>query len=85
MPGYTAGPTLQASREEQGGLAGLTGATTGLTFVIAPTAGTVLYGLWAPLPVLVGMAIMGVVVAFVVVHPRFRQFPAMPASTSIGE
>lgn len=44
MPGYTAGPTLLVSREEQGGLAGVVGATTGLTFVVAPTAGTALYG-----------------------------------------
>ena len=72
MPGYTAGPTLLVGREEQGGLAGLIGATTGLTFVIAPTAGTALYGLWAPLPVIAGAAIMAVVVAFVLLHPRFR-------------
>jgi hypothetical protein len=36
MPGYTAGPTLLVGREEQGGLAGLINANTGLTFVVAP-------------------------------------------------
>lgn len=77
MPGYTAGPTLLVGREEQGGLAGLVGATTGLTFVIAPTVGTALYGLWPPLPITVGAVIMAVVVAFVWGHPRFRR-----ASTS---
>jgi MFS family permease len=75
MPGYTAGPTLLMSREEQGGLAGLVGATSGLTFVIAPTAGTALYGVQPTLPILVGAAVMAVVVGFVLVHPRFRSLP----------
>ncbi|MDQ0642025.1 MFS transporter [Microbacterium murale] len=73
MPGYTAGPTLLIGREEQGGLAGVIGATTGLTFVIAPTAGTALYGLWAPLPVITAAAIMLIVTVFVLTHPRFRR------------
>lgn len=72
MPGYTAGPTMLVSRDEQGGLAGLIGATNGLTFVIAPTASTALYGLWAPLPVLAGAVIMASIAAFVFVSPRFR-------------
>lgn len=72
MPGITAGPTLSMRREEQGALAGLVGATNGLTFVIAPTAGTALYGIWGPLPVIVGACILTVVTIFVLVHPRFR-------------
>lgn len=73
MPGYTAGPTLLMSREEQGSLAGLIGATNGLTFVIAPTASTVLYGFWRPLPVIIGAVIMALVALFVLLHPRFRR------------
>ncbi|GAA3661320.1 MFS transporter [Microbacterium marinilacus] len=73
MPGYTAGPSLLVDRDEQGGLAGLVGATTGLTFVIAPTLATALYGSWAPLPVIVGAAVMALVVLFVFAHPRFRR------------
>ncbi|MBP2369285.1 MFS transporter [Pseudonocardia parietis] len=80
MPGYTAGPTLLVERDEQGGLAGLIAATSGLTFVIAPTAGTALYGVWAPLPVVVGAVVMAVVTAFVLLHPRFRRVPAVPAA-----
>lgn len=81
MPGYTAGPTLLVERDEQGGIAGLIAATSGLTFVIAPTAGTALYGIWAPLPVVVGAVVMAVVTAFVLLHPRFRRVPAVPAAT----
>lgn len=82
MPGYTAGPTLLVSREEQGGLAGLIGATTGLTFVTAPTASTALYGVWAPLPIIIGGAIMAIVAVFVLTHPRFRRMPAAPVSAA---
>ncbi|MGO2312942.1 MFS transporter [Brachybacterium tyrofermentans] len=78
MPGYTAGPTLLVDRDEQGGLAGLSSANMGLTFVVAPTAGTALYGLWAPLPIIVGGLIMTVVTVFVLAHPRFRRLPALP-------
>lgn len=75
MPGYTAGPTMLVTREEQGGLAGLIGATTGLTFVIAPTASTMLYGIWSPLPIIIGGAVMAIVAVCVFAHPRFRALP----------
>lgn len=78
MPGYTAGPTMLVSREEQGGLAGLIAANMGLTFVVAPTVSTLLYGAWSPLPVIVGAVIMAAVAAFVVVHPCFRRMPPGP-------
>lgn len=80
MPGYTAGPTLLVRREEQGGLAGLIGATTGLTFVVAPTLGTTLYGVWPALPIIIGAVIMGLVTLFVWVHPRFRQAAVVTAA-----
>lgn len=75
MPGYTAGPTLLVDRREQGGLAGLIGATNGLTFVIAPTAGTALYTAWPVLPLLVATAIIAIVAVFLHLHPRFRAGP----------
>lgn len=75
MPGYTAGPTLLVSREEQGGLAGLIAANMGLTFVVAPTAATLLYGVWTPAPVIVSTVIITLVVIFVFTHSRFRALP----------
>lgn len=83
MPGYTAGPTLLVNRDEQGGLAGLIGATNGLTFVIAPTASTVLYGVWQPLPIIMGTVLMALVAVFVLLHPRFRRTPGAMAPTHI--
>lgn len=76
MPGFTAGPTLLVDRDEQGGLAGLISATTGLTFVVAPTAATALYGVWPLLPVIIGAGIMAAITVFVFTHPRFRSQPS---------
>lgn len=81
MPGYTAGSTLHMSREEQGGLAGLIGATNGLTFVVAPTASTVMYAVWPPLPILFGGSIMFAVMIFVLVHPRLRVAASQSAAS----
>ncbi|TQL85517.1 hypothetical protein [Microbacterium saperdae] len=53
-----------------------------MTLVIAPTASTALYGLWAPLPIIVGTATMAVVAVFVLAHPRFRRMPATPVSAA---
>ena len=75
MPGYTAGPTLLMSREEQGGLAGLIGATNGLTYVVSPTAGTAMYGASPILPIAVGGAILAAVFVFVLIHRGFRRAP----------
>lgn len=80
VPGYTAGPTLLVRREEQGALAGLASATNGLTFVIAPTAGTALYGVGTSLPIVVGAITMAAVTGFVFVHPRFRRLPPPPTT-----
>ena len=85
MPGYTAGPTLLMSREEQGGLAGLIGATNGLTYVVSPTAGTAMYGLSPILPIAVGGAILVLVFVFVLIHPGFRRAPeSAPKAAATG-
>ncbi|WP_259460468.1 MFS transporter [Propionibacterium australiense] len=72
-PGYTSGPSMLVGREEQGGLAGLLGAVSGLSYVLSPTASTVLYGISWLLPVLVGAAMMAAVWVFLLAHPRFRE------------
>lgn len=56
----------------------------GLTFVIAPTVGTVLYSAWPPLPIIVGAITMAIVTAFVLLHPRFRRIPSGPTPTAPG-
>lgn len=75
MPGYTAGPSLLMTKEEQGGLAGLIGATNGLAFVVSPTLGTTLYGIWPNLPIVIGGVILFLVLLLVLLHPRFTHMP----------
>ena len=85
MPGYTAGPTLLMSREEQGGLAGLIGATNGLTYVVSPTAGTAMYGVSPILPIVVGGAILVAVFVFVLTHRGFRRAPRAVPEEGVPE
>lgn len=73
VPGYTAGPTLEVSPEEQGGMGGLISATNGLTFVIAPTAGTALYGINPTLPIAIACGAMVLVTCFVFFNPQLAR------------
>lgn len=83
-PGYTAGPTLPMSREEQGGFAGLIGATNGLTSVLAPTLSTALYSVNPVLPMIVGAVVMLFVFLFVLTYPGFKTLTG-PASTKVRQ
>ena len=65
---------MLVEHDEQGGLAGVIGATNGLTYVLAPTLSTLFYGWWRPLPVIVSIVTLGIVAVFVLAHPAFRNF-----------
>lgn len=80
-PGYTAGPSMAMRSDEQGGLAGLIGATNGLTFVVAPILGTTLYGVGRLIPIMVALGVMTIVVVFLLAHPRFRRPSRTPAES----
>ena len=64
------------NHDEQGGLAGLIGATNGLTYVVSPAAGTAMYGWWSLLPILIGGIILAAVFVLVTIHPRFKSLSA---------
>ena len=74
IPGYTAGPTMVVRHDEQGGLAGVVGATNGLTYVISPALSTLFYGWWHPLPVVISVVVLAGVAVFLMLHPAFRHF-----------
>lgn len=80
MPGYTAGASLRVAADEQGGIAGLIGAVSGLTFVVAPTASTALYDVWSPLPLIIGATFLAAVALFSFTHRAFRARPEELAS-----
>lgn len=80
IPGYVAGPSLRLAPQEQGGLAGLISANNGLTFVVAPAAGTALYGVWPALPIIVGTTAMLGITGYTLLAPAFksRTIPSLP-------
>lgn len=73
LPGYQAGPSLLVGQHEQGAVAGLLTANSGVTFVVSPVVGTTLYSASPPLPFCIAALIMGAVTVFTVRHPLFRR------------
>ena len=73
QPGYTAGPSLMLEADEQPALAGLIGATNGLTFVATPTLATVLYGFSRPAPLVASTVTMAIVLLFVLLNPTINR------------
>ncbi len=71
IPGYTAGPTLSMSPEEQGGLAGLINANNGITYAIAPITFTTLYGLNHTVPFVGILGLFAAGALFTLLHPAF--------------
>lgn len=74
-PGYATAPTLLVGPEEQGGVAGLVQAVTGLTFVIGPVGGTALYGLAPEYPLITAAVACGAATLFLWLHPALRVSP----------
>jgi DHA1 family tetracycline resistance protein-like MFS transporter len=81
-PGFTAGASLQVTPDEQGGVAGLVTASMGLTMVIAPTAGTLLYELGGSVPVIAGAVVTALVAVGAMVSPRLRAASSLKAPES---
>jgi len=75
-PGFMAAPTLMASREEQGAVAGLVGFSSGLAFMLGPLLGTGLYEISPSAPYLVGMVLLVGLAVFAYVHHGVRQTPS---------
>ena len=71
--GFTGGASLAVNPEEQGRAAGLTTATAGLGFLIAPVSGLWLYqtvGPATPFEVNMGLAAIALAIAFL--HPAVK-------------
>jgi MFS family permease len=79
LPGFMSAPTLLATREEQGAVAGLVGSANALTFMLGPLLGTGLYEIAPVLPYLLGTGLLAALTAFVFTHPGVRRTPADPA------
>jgi len=80
IPGFMAAPTLLATRDEQGAVAGLTGSASALAFMLGPLLGTSLYELAPAAPYILGAVLLAGLAAFAFTHSGIRQTPA-PVTT----
>lgn len=74
-PGVMSAPTLLATPEEQGAVAGLASSSMALTFMLGPLLGTSLYELSPVIPYLFGTVLLAIMTVFVLTHPGVRQAP----------
>ncbi|HET6705480.1 MFS transporter, partial [Amycolatopsis sp.] len=63
-PGFMSAPTLLATREEQGAVAGLMGSGSALAFMAGPLLGTGLYEIAPVVPYLAGAVLLAALTAF---------------------
>ncbi|WP_170308716.1 MFS transporter [Pseudonocardia hierapolitana] len=85
LPGITAAPTLLATREEQGAVAGLVGTSNALTFMLGPLLGTGLYEIAPTVPYLLGVVLLAGLAVFTFVHPGIRLAPERPSGLVAAE
>lgn len=72
-PGNAAGASLSVAADEQGAVAGITGAIGVVGNIFGPLLGTSLYE-WSPRgPYLLNAGLMAIALVFSLVHPRFRK------------
>ncbi|MEG3181691.1 MFS transporter [Sphingomonas sp. LT1P40] len=63
-PGFTAGSSLAVPQSAQGSVAGKVTSINGAAFILGPSIGVALYGLWQPLPYLTAAAALAVLVIY---------------------
>lgn len=81
-PGYAAAASLSVSPDEQGAIAGLTGATAGAGFIFGPVIGTLLYE-WHPVaPYVFGAGLMAALYAYALLSPHLREAGALAPDTT---
>ncbi|WP_176993456.1 MFS transporter [Nonomuraea jiangxiensis] len=73
FPGFTAAPTLVATPEQQGSIAGVVNSTIGATFIVGPLLGTSLYELSPVLPALTGLGVAMTAYTLAWVSPAARR------------
>lgn len=63
-PGFTAGSSLAVGQAAQGSVAGKVTSINGAAFILGPSLGVLLYGLWWPLPYLAAATALGALIAY---------------------
>jgi MFS family permease len=78
-PGYAAAASLSVPPEEQGAVAGLTGAAGASGFIFAPLIGNALYGLSPHAPYMLGAVLMAGLATYALMSRRFHNSVTMPS------
>jgi len=78
-PGYAAAASLSVPPEEQGSVAGLTGAAGASGFIFAPLIGNALYGFNPHAPYVLGAVLMAALATYALVSKRFHNSVTMPS------
>ena len=78
-PGYAAAASLAVPPDEQGSVAGLTGAAGASGFIFAPLIGNALYGLSPHAPYLLGAILMLILAIYSLFSRRFHNSVTMPS------
>jgi predicted MFS family arabinose efflux permease len=73
-PAITAGSSLAVGKDLQGAVAGRVTANNGAAFILGPSIGVVLYGVWQPLPYLVSAIVLALMIFYV--QRRLVMLPA---------
>ena len=84
VPGSLSGPTLLATREEQGAVAGLVGSGNALAFMVGPLVGTGLYEIAPAAPYVLGTALLVALSVFAFTHPGIRRTAGEPDLATAG-
>jgi predicted MFS family arabinose efflux permease len=77
-PGYAAAASLSVPPDEQGSVAGLTGAAGASGFIFAPLIGNALYGFDPHAPYVLGAALMAALATYALVSKRFHNSVTLP-------
>jgi MFS family permease len=85
-PGYAAAASLSVAPEEQGAIAGLTGATSGAGFIFGPIIGNTLYEWHPTAPYVFGAALMAALYLYALISPHLREAGAQaPDAEAVEE
>jgi MFS family permease len=85
-PGYSAAASLAVDPDEQGAIAGITGATSGAGFIFGPIIATELYKISPAAPYWFGAAMMAALYAYALLSPHLKNAGALaPESDTVEE
>jgi MFS family permease len=85
-PGYSAAASLAVDPDEQGAIAGITGATSGAGFIFGPMIATALYKISPAAPYLFAAAMMAALYAYALLSPHLKSAGALaPEGDAVEE